>query len=132
MPDEFSWPDGSGTAWNIRYSLQFHRQLESRYFRPGKGRDDVPQKINSLLADPQGALRAERLREELSGLRSARLNRRDRFIYKLCAECRQFGDQNRWPIGCCLGQTADTSMLNMLFISLSHYSDIPKSFDLES
>ena len=132
MPDDSLWPDGSGTAWTIRYSVQFHYQMESKYFRLGRGRDEVQQRLKSLLADPQAALRAERLREQLSGLRSARLNRKDRFIYKLCVECRQFGDQNRWPIECCFGQTADPTVFNMLFVSLSHYSDIPNSFETES
>ena len=130
MPDATSWPDGSGTEWNVRYSIQFHRQMGTRNFRSDGIRADIRRRINILLADPQRALRSERLGGKLSGLRSARFNRRDRFILKLCKECREFGDESRWPIDCCQDQKPDRSALNILYLSLSHYRDLPDRFEL--
>ena len=131
MPEDFSWPDGSRLRWNVRYSLQFQRQLEQKYFRAPKVRQQLSRRLETLLVDPRSALRSERLRRQYSGLRSARFNAADRFIFKLCIECHGYGDQTRWPMDCCIGGKLDEARLNMLFTSINHYLDIPTSFDFE-
>ena len=104
--------------------------MGTRNFRSDGIRADIRRRINILLSDPQRALKSERLGGKLAGLRSARFNRRDRFILKLCKECREFADESRWPIDCCQDQKPDLSSLNILYVSLSHYRDLPDRFEL--
>ncbi len=130
MPDDMSWPDGSGTSWTVRYSHQFQSQIGQRFFRRQNWRELITQRLEILLSDPQRAARAERLSQQFAGLRSARIDRRYRIIYKLCRECVSFDDRTRWPLDCCVLGEVDESAVNILFIS-DHYCDLPGRFSVD-
>ncbi len=120
-------PEGA-PAWDVRYSRVFRRQLSMADLRPLAA--TIERRIGVLLQDPYQAAGAERLRNQFAGLRSARIDRRWRIIYRICGECRQLGDQRRRSLDCCLvGGTADRTV-NILMVS-DHYSDIPEGFEFD-
>lgn len=80
-----------------------------------------------LFRDPYEAARAERLRGPYRGLRSARVDDKVRFIYRLCEECRREGEQRLRPIDCCMDGSTDDRTVNVLCLS-EHYADIPEGF----
>ena len=96
-------------------------------------REEIISHLQMLLRDPTDALYSKRLFREHRGLRSARFGWRFRFLYKLCGECRLYGDQARYPLACCVDQSPDSTTpdhtINVLYLS-DHYSDVPFGFGL--
>ena len=113
--------------WEVRYSAEFRRQLESRQYR--SRREEVLRRLDVLLGDVYRAGRAERLRGRYRGLRSARVDDRVRFIYRLCEECRREDEQHIRPLDCCISGNTDDRTINVLLLS-DHYVDIPEDFAL--
>lgn len=115
-------------GWTVRRSLHLGDQFEAPRYRTLRRR--IESRIAELLKDPYRAARAERLRHEYAGLRSARMVNATRLIYRLCEECRRLGDQSRRPLDCCRdGVTADRTV-NLLCLS-EHYADMPLDFDFD-
>ena len=125
MSDASSLPDPSD--WEVRYSAEFQRQLGSRQYR--SRREEVLRRLDALFGDVYRAGRAERLRGRYRGLRSARVDDRVRFIYRLCEECRREGEQDIRPLDCCISGDTDDRTVNVLLLS-DHYADIPEDFAL--
>lgn len=125
MSDGLPLPDPPD--WVVRYSAEFQRQLESRQYR--SRREEVLRRLDVLLGDVYRAGRAERLRGRYRGLRSARVDDRVRFIYRLCEECRREDEQDIRPLDCCISGDTDDRTVNVLFLS-DHYVDIPEDFAL--
>ena len=113
-------------GWAVRRSLHLDDQLEAPRYRTLRHR--IESRIAELLKDPYRAARAERLRHEYAGLRSARMMDATRLIYRLCEECRQLGDQHRRPIHYCRDDATADRTVNLLCLS-EHYADIPLDFD---
>ena len=78
--------------WQVRYSRQFTRQLDARQYRARRA--EILRRLEVLFGDVYRAARAERLKGRYRGLRSARVDDRVRFIYRICEECRRDGDQD--------------------------------------
>ena len=112
--------------WTVRRSIQLEAQLRTRRFRGL--RDRIESRIVELLKDPYRAARAERLRYQYAGLRSAHVMDATRLIYRLCEECRRLGDQSRRPLHCCRDDATADRTVNLLCLS-EHYADIPLDFD---
>lgn len=128
MPDAFEWP--STPAWQTRYSLEFLQQMQQQGWRTRRA--EVVERLENLLTDPLGALHSERLLREHRGLRSARFGWRYRLLFKLCGECRLYGDQSRFTLACCLDHSAVPSpdfTINILYMS-DHYCDTPNRFEI--
>ena len=114
-------PDG----WTARYSLRFAKQLGDRPYRHRQ--EFIFERLVVLFRDPYRAARAERLRHPYRGLRSARVDDRLRFVYRLCEECRRDGERRLRPLDCCIGGFTDDRTVNVLCLS-GHYGDIPEDF----
>lgn len=117
-------------GWAVRYSKYFVDQLQTRQHRRHK--DDIDKSLNVLSANPYSARRSKRLKGPLAGLRSARIDRRWRLIFRLCEECESLGDKSRRPLDCCFTGETESRTMNVLCIS-DHYgkrvNDIPDDFD---
>ena len=111
--------------WRVRWSAQLLRQLSRRPYGPMRG--DIDRVVDRLTIDPYHAARAERLKHPFTGLRSARIGRRIRLLYRLCEECRTFGDQSRRPIDCCETGATPARTLNLLYLT-DHYAGVPDDF----
>lgn len=86
-------------------------------------------RVQELLKEPYKAAEAERLKHELRGLRSARVDKRIRIIYRICEECRELGDGAYRPLDCCADPAAaHDRTVNILCLS-DHYESIPWEFD---
>lgn len=105
--------------------------MAQRQFRASNVRSAIASRLSTLLEDPFQAAKAERLSGRYAGLRSARVNRSDRFIYKICRECRQLGDRQRWSIDCCMSDDVDDRVVSILYVSVDHYRDIPDRFSVQ-
>ena len=128
MPDAFEWPSTSG--WQTRYSLEFLQQMRNERWRTRRA--EIVDHLETLLTDPLAALHSERLLREHRGLRSARFGWRYRLLFKLCGECRRYGDQSRFALSCCLEHDAAPSpdlTINILYMS-DHYGDTPERFEI--
>ena len=128
MPDDFEWP--SATDWQTRYSLEFLEQMQGAYWRAQRA--DVVNYLQALFADPLGALHSERLLRDHRGLRSARFGWRYRLLFKICGECRLYGDKQRYSLACCFDDdpiTTPDATINILYVS-DHYGDTPDRFGL--
>ncbi len=112
--------------WTVRRSARLEDQLDTPRYRARRRR--IESRIAELLKDPYRAARAERLRHEYAGLRSARMMDATRLIYRLCEECRQLGDQSRHPLDCCHDDATADRTVNLLCLS-EHYADMPLDFD---
>lgn len=112
----------------MRRSAVLLDQLESRRYRSLRTR--IESRIDELLKDPRRSDRAERLRHQFSGLRSARVVDATRLILRICQECRQLGEQHRIPLDCCMDNSTADRTINLLCLS-EHYADMPLDFELE-
>ncbi len=125
-----SKPDDS--AFRVRWALQLSAQLQELHSAQLIAR--VRRVAEMLGVDPYRAARAERLTADLGGLRSARIDRRLRLLYRICGECRTMGDQERRALQCCSsGRTTDATV-NLLYVVDYHpkgLSDVPLEFDFE-
>lgn len=105
-------------SWQDEYSEQFKEKLDSKEFRSLRGR--IYAKCALLRQSPYGAAHSERLRYDLSGKRSARVDKRVRLIFTVCEECIR---EHLWPNrnNCC----DDPSVRNpntIVFLDIwSHY-----------
>src|SRR3990172_13419749 len=113
-----SGPSSNPPPYSPAYTAEFAGQLESREFRSIAA--VIREKCALILGDPYGACRSERLKHELSGKRSAQVDRSVRLIYTICEECRQLGDQERNKLDCCPAETADLARVTFLTIT-RHY-----------
>lgn len=113
--------------WTVRYSERYTRQRASRRYRHRL--EFIDERLAVLLRDPYRAARAERLRASYRGLRSARVDDRLRFVYRLCEECRREGEQRLRPLDCCTDGSTEDRTVNVLCLS-EHYADIPEDFAL--
>lgn len=115
--------------WRIRYSRQYRRQVQSKFFR--RRAKEIERRLDILFRDPYGAAGGHRLKGQFAGLRSADLDGKWRFMYRICRDCRVNGDERRRPIDCCLkGGTGDQTV-NILMISEHYAADIPEDFDFD-
>ena len=113
-----SGPSSNPPPYSAAYTAEFAGQLESREFRSIAA--VIREKCALILGDPYGACRSERLRHELSGKRSAQVDRGVRLIYTICEECRRLGDEERNQLDCCLAETCDLTRVTFLTIT-RHY-----------
>ena len=113
-------------GWTVRRSLHLEDQLEAPRYRTLRRR--IESRIAELLKDPYRAARAERLRYEYAGLRSARMMDATRLIYRLGEECRRLDERSRRPLHCCRDDATADRTVNLLCLS-EHYADIPLDFD---
>lgn len=109
--------------WRAEYSPQFEEDLNDPRF--SDSRPAVIAKCKLLLNNPYTAAKAERLKGDLRGKRSARVNRQVRIIYTICEECQR---ENLWPTynRCCQDPSVRApKTVNFLALSRYHYRDIP-------
>jgi Txe/YoeB family toxin of Txe-Axe toxin-antitoxin module len=116
-------------AWQPRFSAFYLEQLGDRRYRAR--RKEIDRRLAQLLRDPYTAAKAERLRYQYAGLRSAQVFDATRFIYRLCEECRKREEERTLPLDCCLDGNTPARTVNILCLS-EHYADMPAEFDFDA
>ena len=99
--------------YDVRFSATFMNKLTAQ---TESQRRTIEGKIKLVRSAPLTACKSERLRWDLSGKRSARVDQRWRLIYAICEECHQRGDQGRNLMDCPECEQVPSKTVNFLDI----------------